>query len=200
MMGPPMNLGSIGRSEVVHGIKLSVGVLLDASSAKSDKGLLSKSGLLVDGCSAEVALSLWTLLVEDGGEGIVATYVDTICLLGAKVIVAGLALFKILGADTCLWPSFANVTGVGAAATNCTSRVGLASPDREANDGGGSTLTLTNPSFLPVVACKLVNAAAAEAPELVMAPPDTDADTPEVVECTMVRCWSWGKLLSGMLG
>ena len=61
------------------------------------------------------------LVVEDGGEGIVVTYVvvETICLFGAKVIVVapGLALFRIFGAETCR-PS----ATLFAAATNWTSR------------------------------------------------------------------------------
>ena len=61
---------------------------------------------------------LMLLVVEDGGEGIVVTYVvvETICLFGAKVMVVapGLALFRIFGAETCR-PSLATLF---AAATN----------------------------------------------------------------------------------
>ena len=55
---------------------------------------------------------LMLLVVEDGGEGIVVTYVvvETICLFGAKVMVVapGLALFRIFGAETCR-PSLATL-------------------------------------------------------------------------------------------
>ena len=76
MIGPPINLGSKGTSDVIEGAKLRVGVLLAASSANNDKGLLSKSGLVLDGEGKGCCwppTSLAKLLVEDGGEGRVAT-------------------------------------------------------------------------------------------------------------------------------
>jgi len=102
MMGPPMNLGSKGTSDVIDGAKLRVGVLLAASSASSDKGLLSKSLLVLDGgCCCSGPVSLARLLVEDGGEGRVVTYavVDTNGLLGANVtaVFKGFVLFKMFG-------------------------------------------------------------------------------------------------------
>ena len=45
IIGPPINFGSNGTSEVVQGPKFRVGVLLAASSANKLNGLLSKSEL-----------------------------------------------------------------------------------------------------------------------------------------------------------
>ena len=100
MMGPPINFGSRGTSEVIDGPKFRVGVLREASSANNDKGFFSTSGLVLDvGCCSEPG-SLEILLVEEGGEGKVVTYavVETIArLAGAKVTeVLGLR-FKMLG-------------------------------------------------------------------------------------------------------
>ena len=39
MIGPPINLGSKGTSNVVQGARFKVGVLLAASSASNDNGL-----------------------------------------------------------------------------------------------------------------------------------------------------------------
>ena len=64
--------------------------------------------------------------------------VETICLFGANVIVvAGLALFKIFGAET--WRPSLPVP----VATNCTKRVGATEAFDSCIFIGGSTLTLT---------------------------------------------------------
>ena len=82
MIGPPMNLGSKGISEVVEGPIFKVGVLRAASSANKDSGLLSKSELVLEAACCSAPASLVTLLVEDGGEGNVVTkaVVDTMAL------------------------------------------------------------------------------------------------------------------------
>ncbi len=85
-----MNFGQSGTSEDMHGAKFKVGVLLAASSASKLRGLFSKSSD-GGGCCCDVVgswVSLLTLLVEDGGDGMVAVTKVVICLFGAKVMVA----------------------------------------------------------------------------------------------------------------
>lgn len=162
MIGPPINLGSKGISEVIDGTKFRVGVLRAASSANSDSGLLSKSELVLEAACGSAPASLVKLLVEDGGEGSVVVVVtndvaDTIALLGAKVtaVLSGLALFKIFGVAGLSPFEVTAATAAALAGTkwiNLVGAVGLTSFWRLE----GSTLTLTMPSFLGMAAAETV--------------------------------------------